>query len=220
LPYYTGNGSIVPEHTPGTNILVLRALDEQLSGVTFKYLREPWKRCLSSVETGKVNGVVASYYKSRERIGIYPKKDGKIDLKRKFSTASYCLFKTVMTKLDWNGEKFTVHNDSPVAVPRGYSIIQLLEKHKMNYFEVESSADGFKLLSHGRVNGVVTLCESGRRIIKQNKKHFGHFIEDTPVLVKKSAYLMINREFYQNHTRLVEQMWDGLKDLDPQQFSQ
>lgn len=216
LPYYVGDGDTVPDKNPGLNITTLRALDDNMAQITIRYWRKPWKHCLSSIESGKFSGVIASYYKGREAIGIYPKSEGKLDTQRKFGSANYCLYKSQDSLLDWNGLYFTGTGFSPVAVPRGYSIINKLKFEKLMYFEVKSSEMGFNLLSHNRVAGVVTLCEVGKRLILNQPDVYGHFIEDQPVLVKKSAYLMISKPFYRKNPQLTEQIWNTMAALNKQ----
>jgi len=214
LPYYEGSGDEVPTDKPGINILALRALDEAMDGIKIIYRREPWKRCLSSIETGKVDGSIASYYKSREAVGIYPKVNGKLDVKRKFSSASYCLFKSAKSLIDWNGKTYLGHGIAPVAVPRGYSIINQLNTHNVLYIEVKSNEEGFNLLANKRVDGMTTLCEAGRRLINANPQQYGRLVIDTPTLARKSAYLIVSKPFYRQHKALAEQMWKQLAQLD------
>lgn len=215
LPYYAGDGEQVPLEDPGLNIEMLRQLDTMLDEITISYQRKPWKNCLASVASGEVSGVIASYYKVRESIGVYPKANGQLDPSRKFSSANYCLYKQPDTSLDYNGEHFTGVGFAPIVVPTGYSVINQLKQQKVLYFEVASSARGFELLLHHQVAAVATLCEVGRDLRHDRPELFGHIIEDQPQLVKRSAYLLVSKQFYRRHAAEVEKMWSTLKSLNP-----
>jgi hypothetical protein len=199
------------------NIVTLRHLDNMLPELTINYRREPRKRCLSSIESGKISGVIATYTKARETIGMFPKINGSVDKSRFFGPAYYCLYKPLESALDWNGSYFSGISTEPVAVPRGYSIIDKLRDEKLMYFEVKTSIKGFDLLFHNRVAAMVTLCDVGRGIIKENQAQFSRIVEDKPMLVKQLAYLMISKRFYNKNSALVEKMWDKLRMLNQQQ---
>ena len=190
--------------------MILRQLDSVFNEVRIRYERRPWKRCLGMLVKGNVDAVVASYYSARKSIGRYPMKNGQLDVRRPFSRSGYCLYKRPESQLDWNGEYFSGSAHALMAVPQGYSVIDRLKSEEVAFIEVVSSGKAFELLTRGRVEGVVTLCATGKGLVHDREGPYHNIIEDQPPIIRKQAYLLFSHRFYQRNPALAEQLWDAL----------
>jgi polar amino acid transport system substrate-binding protein len=219
LPYFAGDGSKVPKKNPGISIEVLQILDQEQPGITLSFRREPWKRCLAMLESGDVNGVIASYKKSREKIGVYPMLEGKPDDEKAFELTKYCLYSKEKFGISWNGNSFDKVNALPVAIPLGYSIISLFQQHNIEVIDVNSSDRGFFLLKNERVSGTATLCESGNRILAQNGAY--NDIRQNKISLRiKGSFLLISHQFYNQNTALSHQLWDNIVSINHRVYEQ
>ncbi len=93
---------------PGIMIEEMRFIARE-ANIRVKYKRVPWKRCLSLLKIGKIDGLICgSYKKEREKNGVFPKNsDGKPDPSRRFSDSTYYLYVKKSSKLKWDGKKFS-----------------------------------------------------------------------------------------------------------------
>ena len=106
FPYYMGDTQRVLEK-PGAAVELVKLLEERIPGLRIKFSRYPWKRCLTMLKTGQVDGIFnASFNTSRTRIGEYPWEDGQVDPSRRLTTISYYLYTLPNTEIGWNGEAF------------------------------------------------------------------------------------------------------------------
>ncbi|MBF0206884.1 MAG: transporter substrate-binding domain-containing protein [Oligoflexia bacterium] len=91
-PYYMGNDSTVLAKNPGSVVEIVALLAKKIPGVTIKFTRYPWPRCLSELENGAADAIFnSSYKKEREKNGLYPMKDGKVDDSKRLTNIAYNL---------------------------------------------------------------------------------------------------------------------------------
>lgn len=219
LPYFVGNGKEVPAEHPGVSIEILQILDQERPEITLSFRREPWKRCLAMLADGDISGVIASYKVSRHKIGVYPMKGEEPDYDRAFEITRYCLYTKSDNDFMWNGSSFENIGSLPVAVPLGYSIVDLFQANDIEITDVNSTDRGFFLLKHDRVSGTATLCESGNQILAQTKQYSDIMANEPPLRIKGS-YLLISHQFYQQHQDIAEQLWDSIVSINQRWYSQ
>ena len=219
LPYYAGEGKLIPDEYPGVSIEILRILDSEIPEIALSFRREPWKRCLAMLKSGDISGVIGSYKKSRHEIAVYPMKDGNPDYSRAFETTEYCLYSKKQNSLNWNGSTFNNIQYLPVAVPLGYSILSLFKKHKIDVIEVNSSDQGMLLLNSNRVSGTATLCKPGDKILAKNPQYREIKRGEIPLKVKGS-YLLISHQFYDQYPALSQDLWDKIVAINKRIYNQ
>lgn len=216
-PFFMGSGYQVPDRRPGIIIELMRLLQQQMPNLKIQFARAPWSRCIQRLKHGDYDGVISNFSAARMTLGVFPMKDKQPDLSRAISQTSYCLYYDQHKKLNWDGQQFISTSNLPLAVPKGYSITALLEQRKQSYQEVQSSQQAFKLLLHGRVSAVSTLCEVGDTLLNQQQGKFQDIQRNHPVLESKYAYLLVSKSFFANYPQLVQQMWEILPRIQQEQ---
>jgi len=206
LPHFTGNNTNIPTQKPGAEIEILQALDKSLANVKFHFLREPWLRCLRSLERGKVDAVIGSYNDERAKFAVFPWHNGKIDIKRAYLRIDTCLLLQKGIGLRWDGKTLTSRKKISIAIPRGYNSINSFKNKHFDIYLTDSPEKAHSLLFHRRVLASISAC---------NLKKYPDFIELNKDPIKKHyGYFMFSKQFYQQHTELAEQLWNNLAQID------
>ncbi len=210
-PYYTGEGVEVPASKPGASIEVLQQLDAETPEIDFRYERSPWKRCLYNLELGVVDGLIGSYQPERERIGVYPRRQGELDFSRAINTSSsYCLFLRRGASQGWDGENFTGKWPYPIAVPFGYSVADFIRDKGLDVYEAKDRKLALLLLQNGRASGAALLCEPAIHLLDRRSADYPDVVLHQPPLEIRGAYLLFSKDFYQENQVLAEQLWDRI----------
>ncbi len=209
-PSITGS-EVVSQEKPGVGVEMVRILEKKL-GVEAQISRFPWKRVLNNLETGKSDIIfTASYKPERENLGVYPKKDGKIDNGRAFSLMSYSVYRLKGTKVGYDGKNFTDLTGG-VGAPAGYSIIDELKSRGVKVDESPSSENDFKKLIAGRVQLVVAIESTANSLMRRNKE-FDEKIEKVGVLKENHYFFMISHQFYDKYPELSEKIFDKIAEI-------
>jgi polar amino acid transport system substrate-binding protein len=73
FPYYMGNGTTVLASDPGVVVELIQRLERHIPEIDIQLVRYPWKRCLSELQAGHVDGIFnASFHPKRLVMGKYP----------------------------------------------------------------------------------------------------------------------------------------------------
>ncbi|BDX04972.1 hypothetical protein [Planctobacterium marinum] len=218
-PFYTGTGLKPPAENPGVMIEMLQLLDAAMPQVRIEFERVPWQRCLNQLAKNTSELVIAGYQDERTKIGVYPMKNGLPDATRAIAATRYCLFTHRDSLLTWDGAQFNMHPAKPVAVPQGYTVVSVLEKHDIPFVKTNSSKSALNLLQKSLAEGAVTHCQSGGYFLYQNKEQPLNFIAHSPPLVNQYGYLLFSQDFWQQQQQLVSQIWDQAAVIKGQHFS-
>jgi len=208
-PYYTNPNS----KKLGFAIDVLKSIQKKLD-VKFIFKREPGIRGLKNLAANKVDLLLfASYNKNREKIAVYPKKNGLIDTSKKSMELGYYLYKLKDSNITWNGKQFFNVNGL-VGTTRGYSIVGFLKQLGISVNENNSNeADILKLLKH-RIVGVVNQSSKIDLFLKTHPNIDLKVKKVYPAIKKKAYYIVFSKKFYSTHKKLANQIWNLMKDLD------
>ena len=215
LPYYIGESSSVLPDKPGAAVELRRRLESSVPGLKVVLKRYPWKRCLSELEKGNVDGIFnASFKEKRLQFGNYPWKDGAVDTDRRLTTISYSFYRTKDSAFSWDGENVTGVIKS-IGAPRGYSIVGDLKKKGLDVSEANSSESNLMKLVHGRVSAIALQTVTGDYFLKTDTR-FANIQKIEPPLKTKPYYLMISRQFGKANPELSEKIWDSVSTLREQ----
>ena len=212
FPTIMGDADTVDAAKPGMGVVAIKMLEKKL-GVKIKVIRLPWKRCLLHLEQGKVDGVFTASFKEKRKVhGRYPEKDGKVDVDRRYSSASYSLYKMKGSKVGFDGEKF-LNITGSVGAPRGYSIVDDLKKKGLTIDPGPSTTKDFSKMLKGRLQAVAALEMTGDFYLMSNKD-FGSKIEKvTPNIVMKPYYFMLSNQLYAKDKALCEKIFDTIAEI-------
>jgi len=157
-------------------------------GHTLEITQVPWKRCLQELNFNKVDGCFpGSYQATRIKLGHYPTVDGRPDTSKRLHSGSYSLYVLKDSSLGWDGSQFTV-SPLKVGIPMGYSIINLLKKHKMTIHEAKNSDRLMLMLKLARLDAVAIPTKQGDLVLSKNP--------DLAEKVKESTFLEGGFAFY------------------------
>ncbi len=186
---------------PGINIEMMRNITDQL-GLRIKWERAPFARCLLYLQTNKVDAVnVASYKPEREKYGVYPKIGGKLDISRRFKFDTYYAFVKTAAEANYDGERFYNLAPLPIAVEIKASIIPQLQAMGLELLQQPEAKLSFKMLERNRVSAVVTNQYYGLKHADMDIRRL------EPALSEKAYFLVFSKEYYAQHTDLVERIW-------------
>ena len=205
LPYYAGNGAVVPEQ-PGATIEHLRRATAQV-GIELKLIRLPWLRCLQQLEDNSIDALVAAFDTTREHYTVYPKQpDGNPDTARAINQLSLCLAYRFDNPLQ---QKLKDKSAITLSRPLGYRSIPFPPQTTL--VAAHSPEHALDLVISGRVDATTVLCELNG--IKAKEQHLDQLpvLLLYPALYKSDGYLMLSNDFYQRHPGIAEQLWQSLQ---------
>lgn len=198
---------------PGLNVDLMHFISNKL-GIKIHWVRAPFARCLRLLQHNEVDILnVASYNVEREQFGLYPKKEGTIDISRRFKYDSYAAFVKKDSNITFDGERFEHLDEQPVAVEIGASVIHSLEKMDLKLVKLPEVEHAFNMLFANRVSLVVTNQHNGAKFLDRNVKRL------SPNVVDKPYYLMFSRQFYRDNQPLAESVWSASGEMQESYYS-
>jgi len=214
-PMFLGVGQEIPTQRSGASADVLRLLDDAVDGVDIEFVRKPWRRCLKDLESNKVNAVIASFRKGRERIAVYPmNENAKPNTQFAISKFGSCLLGRDKFRSQWqlrdelNSKIFTI------AVPSGYGLGTILDKEPLFVHETVSKKSAFELLNKGVVDSSIDICQ----VDKTKTSSYPHNDTDVAAIYPPYeftfGYLVFSHQFYENHPVLSHKMWQWISEFD------
>jgi polar amino acid transport system substrate-binding protein len=214
LPYYAGDNNLIPTK-PGATIEHLQAASEK-AGIALQLFRMPWLRCLHYLEENKVDALVAAYSAERAHYTYYPKDAaGQPDTDRAINTNALCLAHRFDNDLP---RKLSTPSE-PLAISRPYGYQPLpLPEHAL-LIGAHSPEQALELVVSRRVDATTVTCEiNGITGNRQEIKTLPLKILQPPVYFSV-GYLMLSKQFYQQHPAIAEQLWQALpQTLDHQRY--
>ncbi|WP_445767573.1 amino acid ABC transporter [Rheinheimera sp.] len=204
LPYYAGDGAVVPEQ-PGATIEHLRRATAQV-GIELELIRLPWLRCLQQLEDNSIDALVAAFDTTREHYTVYPKQpDGTPDTAKAINQLSLCLAYRYDNPLI---KKLQQQHAITLSRPLGYRPIPFPPQTTL--VAAHSPEHALDLVISGRVDATTVLCElNGIRAKEQHLEQLPVLLL-YPALYKSDGYLMLSNGFYQRDPELAERLWQAL----------
>lgn len=192
------------------------------AGLRVKLLPLPWKRCLSQVAKGVVDGALdASYTPERARFAAYPTTpDGLPDAKRSIRSIGYSLYRNKGSPVSWDGQR-VLHLTGPVGLQLGYSIGEDLQRLGVPVAEFAGDAEVLlKRLAAGQIQLVAVLTDEGDALL--DDPALGGVVESLqPAFSLKPYFLIVHNRYYANHRTTVETLWTHIAQVrDSQAFKQ
>lgn len=203
-PYIADAGTMLAD-PPGLSVELLQAVGRRL-GIEIRFVRMPGLRVLAELRAGAIDGALLfSHSREREAQGAFPMHDGLPDPARRLATLSYTVYRLRGGALGWTGDRL-VNLQGRIAAKLNYSIVQDLRDMGVDVAEVRTTADGFRMLQAGRVDGVADhaavadawLADAGIAGIEKL----------SPPLADKPYYLMLSHRYASSRPERAEAIWD------------
>lgn len=211
-PFIIGEGAEFHWEKPGIEIELFQLMAAKLN-LSVKFIRLPWKRCLLQLEQGKIDGIFpASFKKKRMQFGVYPMKNGQVNLSLKMRDNAYFLYKHKQSPLLWDGDGFSgVQNG--IYAPLGWAIVDDLKKMKTVVHEVYDLPRVFKLLENNRIDGFACLETVADYYLNENPEQYSNIEKLYPPLKEKPYYLMLSHPFVKQHPQLADKIWRTIVEI-------
>lgn len=189
---------------PGTFFEFVRIMEREMA-ISITIERLPWKRCLSHLKRGMIDGILAASYKpKREKLGVYPQKNGKVDPDRRFSGSSYYLYVKNNSNIKRDGKKLKNVN-GVIGAQLGFSIVADLKAMGVKVNDKNNEPGSiFDMLYKGRLDGAAIHGDVGNIYLHQYK----NIKKLEPPLATKPYYLLVSHQIYKKHPDFVENMWN------------
>ncbi|WP_317205229.1 transporter substrate-binding domain-containing protein [Janthinobacterium sp.] len=210
-PDYAGAAAPAPPH-PAALLAMLGQLRGRIPELRLVLSRKPWPRCLSDLESGAADAVLAgSATPQRLALGALPMRAGRPDRRYRLASRSYSLYKRKDAALAWDGRRFR-DLEGRLGVMRGYAIGADLNALGIPVSEVDLQENAFRMLLAGRLGGVVQLSAEADHLLAGNAE-FGRIAKVAPPVAVKDYYLLISRGFQAEHPRLARRIWAALAEM-------
>ena len=196
----------------GLNIELIRMAAAR-AGVSIEFVTLPWKRCLSEMQDGSLQGVfAASFSPDRLSLGAYP--GGKVaDPALQLYVDGYVLVKRKQDAVQWDGKSISGAQGA-VGAQVGYSVANDLRR--MGVPVDESSQTALELLQKlqlGRIGAAALgTSDAAKLLADTGKPHaLSASLEVLPVpLVQKAYYLMLSNQLVQDHPDVANRLWQNI----------
>ena len=189
----------------------VRIVEELLRRTQRQYTIEcvPWKRALSSIKSGKADGLFSAY---------------RTDERDEFATfLKYPTHMSIFSVFVRKGESFAFNkledlHDKKIGITAGYSINpEFDEAHKNNLLaihESQTTVSGINMLLKGRIDTYINGKHAG--LFTARNMGITNMIEplEKPVHPPRPAYLMISKSStLENKDTLISQLNHSLKEM-------
>ncbi|WP_015048529.1 substrate-binding periplasmic protein [Simiduia agarivorans] len=184
--------------------LVNRASEQ--AGIAVHYHPLPWKRCLTMVEQGGIDGALALVWnQDRQARFAYPlNAAGKVDRQRRIWQGEYLIMLPARSPVQWDGKQFS-HLEGGMASPLGYASSEKLRS--LNAFAFDSPPDkGLLLVSKNRLPGYVVQKEIGFK----NLQSLGieKQVKVLPIpFMTEDWYLVFSSDLLLSQPQLTARLW-------------
>ncbi|NRD75606.1 transporter substrate-binding domain-containing protein [Shewanella sp. VB17] len=184
--------------------------------LSIQLVRLPWKRCIQHLSQGKTDAIFAAIWTpERESIGVFPTREGQIDVERRLWSGSYQVFTHKQSSLKWNDGQFSGLKLG-VAAPLGYITYDKLAKLDALPLNNLTSKEGFTLLAKRKLDGYVVERYIGLSMIK-DMKLTAELSALTTTFMQVNLYLPVSHQWNQQYSALTLQFWQTLSEIRQEQ---
>ena len=198
----------------GLNMVMLGMVESRLS-LKFSVENMPWKRCLTMLEQGKFDGVIAaSYREERKTIGIYPATtDGHTpDRNRRMSGEDFYFYKLKTGSFSWDGSLITNAN-KPVGAQQGYSAVALLKGKGILVDDRHRLPEQLmRKVVLGHNSAALLSAGEGDKWL-DNTKFNASLEKVSPPFYQSNGYLLFSHQFYEAQRPTAEKIWDSIASV-------
>lgn len=215
FPYFMGDTNEVLSQMPGTSVEVLQKVAKDLD-LNIKFVRYPWKRCLSLLKKGKVHAVFdASFNLERSEFASYPTLDGssKLNSQQRIARLSYVFYKNIENSFSWDGKKTTLLKDKKIGAVLGYSIVSDLKKLNLPVKEFKTGEKALSVLQLNQISAYADLKPKIDYLLLNKKKEFNKIEQVGPPLKVKDYYLIFSKVFHTKNQKLASEIWSKIEEL-------
>lgn len=194
--------------------LTVAALQQQQ--VQFQLQRMPWLRCLKAVSTGQLDGAIGVGWTAERATQLQFPLDakGQPDAQKALFTLNYHIYTKIDSPLSWDGQQLQQLRYG-IAAPKGFiTADKLAALGALAQTDAEIDA-GLLLTLQQRIDGFVLAEGTMDPQLQQHKQR--HLIKKLqPPFFRQSLYLVFSQRSYDQHSVLIQQLWQQLPQLKQQ----
>jgi polar amino acid transport system substrate-binding protein len=197
---------------PGLNRLLLESVAKELH-LELKVINQPWLRCQADIKSSKIDGIYPiSFTVERDRLWVYPKRDGHLEITQKLMDDGYSLYRRKGDQnVQWDGKKIIINSTLPVGVQRGYSISTFFTTRGIPIDEGAYPINAnLQKLMYQRVAATALRTGAADYAIA-SQLPFARSIERlNPPLEFKPYFLALSKQFVKTKPELAKQIWQAI----------
>ncbi len=194
--------------------LTVAALQQQQ--VQFQLQRMPWLRCLKAVSTGQLDAAIGVGWTAERATQVQFPLDakGQPDEQKALFTLNYHIYTRIDSPLSWDGQQLQQLRYG-IAAPKGFiTADKLAALGALAQTDAEIDA-GLLLTLQQRIDGFVLAEGTMDPQLQQHKQR--HLIKKLqPPFFRQSLYLVFSQRSYDQHSALIQQLWQQLPQLKQQ----
>lgn len=173
------------------------------NNLDIKVMRRPQSACTVLLEKGEVDAVgLLSHNAEREKIGLFPMKNGEPDGDRAVIRTSYFLYTTKDKSLDWDGSNLNSLKGKRLGAIDGYSIVHDLIQAGVKV-ETFKSLDG--MISRLQKNDIDAVAVNNDMINRISDRILLHRYEQP--LKTKDYFIQFSKHFHEKYPALPDLIW-------------
>lgn len=194
--------------------LTVAALQQQQ--VQYQLQRMPWLRCLKAVSAGQLDAAIGVGWTAERAAQVQFPLDtkGQPDEQKALLTLNYHIYTKVDSPLRWDGQQLQQLRYG-IAAPKGFiTANKLAALGALAQTDAEIDA-GLLLTLQQRIDGFVLAEGTMDPQLQQHKQR--HLIKKLqPAFFRQSLYLVFSQRSYDQHSALIQQLWQQLPQLKQQ----
>jgi len=168
-----------------------------------KVMRRPQSACTVLLDKGEVDAVgLLSHNAEREKIGLFPMKDGEPDGDRAVIRTSYFLYTAKDKSLEWDGNNLSSLKGKRLGAIDGYSIVHDLIQAGVKV-ETFKSLDG--MISRLQKNDIDAVAVNNDMINRISDRILLHKYEKP--LKTKDYFIQFSKHFHEKYPALPDLIW-------------
>ncbi|WP_370867329.1 substrate-binding periplasmic protein [Atopomonas sediminilitoris] len=215
LPFISPAGA--PEESGVLVEMTARATRQ--AGHSIDLVRHPWKRCISMLEKGQVDMILAAIWlPERDTWGAFPKPSGKptapADQQFRLWTAEYPVFTYKRSALSFDGQRFG-QIKTGLGGPPGYVVTKRLEEMQVLYPHTLLPLAGLRLVAIERLDGYVAERNIGlHQVYRQGLQEQIKTLE--PVFQRDHWYVVFSHALYNSQPEIPQSIWQNIATIRAQ----
>ncbi|MCB6185183.1 transporter substrate-binding domain-containing protein [Leeia sp. TBRC 13508] len=213
-PFIMGEGDEFPDR-PGLSVELVRQAAKACK-VDIKLKRLPSQRLLQEIKSGEIDAVIQlSYSPERAEYAAFPMIDNKVDGKARLTTLTYCFYVDAKRPIQWDGKKLS-NTNLPVGAIYGWSVIQDLEKLKINF---ETAPDFKSNIAKLRANRIAAFAAQSA-LVEAYLGSDKSIVALSPPIAEKDYFLPFSLPFAQKYPEAKQCLWKHISQMRDEVFLQ
>lgn len=200
-----------PDHEGQAQYLVRQAV--LAAGGQPKFVVQPWRRCIASLQAGTVDGALgAQAFQTFKDIAQFPLKNGVPDPAFSLGVDTWVVVTYTGSGVSWDGAVLD-GVQTPVSYPAGVNVVRLRldALHIRNVDSAKTALQLMQMLKLKRYQAVVIRESDARGFLAQDEFKSLHIL--SPVFLLSDAYLIFGKKFAAANAEMVGATWEGIRRI-------